>query len=189
MSTRPFLNRALRILLTTNGFILFAGALIGPIAAIYVESIGGDILDAGIAGGLFALAAGFTTLFSGKLTDKVKEHELIVVAGYLLMGVGFLLYTVASTLWLLFAVQILIGFAEALYSPAFDKLFSEHAPRSRAGRAWGIWESMNYFTLAIGAFAGGVIVRYFGFTPLFLIMGMLCIGSALYIYFLPRKVL
>ena len=50
-------NRALRILLSTNGMILLAGAMLGPIYALFVDKIGGDLMDASIAGGIFALVA------------------------------------------------------------------------------------------------------------------------------------
>lgn len=87
------LNRALRILLTTNASILMAGAMLGPIYALFVERIGGDLMDASMAGGIFALAAGLTTLVSGRYSDSIKEKELVVIVGYIIMGIGFFLYT------------------------------------------------------------------------------------------------
>ena len=53
----------------------------------------------------------------------------------------------------------------------------------------GSLESMNYFTAALGAIVGGLVVKNFGFTPVFIIMASLCFASALYIYLLPRKML
>ena len=85
-------NKALRILLITNGLVLLASAMLGPIYALFVENIGGDLLDASLTGGLFALAAGITTLVAGRFADKNKRGDLIVVFGYTLMGIGFLLY-------------------------------------------------------------------------------------------------
>ena len=70
-------NKSLRILLITNGIVLIAGAMLGPIYALFVEKIGGSLLDASLTGGFFALAAGITTLLAGKFADKHKD-ELIV---------------------------------------------------------------------------------------------------------------
>lgn len=186
---RFFFNKALRILLFTNSLVLFAGAMIGPIYALFVENIGGSLFDASITGGIFALSAGITTLAAGKYADKAKEEELIVVLGYIAIGLGFLLYMFIETIWALFAVQMLIGFGEAIYSPAFDKLYSKHITAKKAGREWGAWESLNYFSLFLGAVIGGFIVTKMGFNALFSIMALLCFISALYIFGLPRKLL
>ena len=182
-------NKALRILLITNGLVLLAGAMLGPIYALFVERIGGDLLDASLTGGLFALAAGVTTLIAGKFVDKNKRNELIIVLGYFTMGLGFLLYIFVNSIWFLFGVQILIGFAEAFYSPAFDALYSKHITKKKAGREWGAWESMNYFSIAIGAVIGGLIVSNFGFNAIFIVMSVLCFISAGYIFYLRKRIL
>jgi len=186
---RRLFNRALRVLLFTNGMVLIAGAMLGPIYALFVESIGGSLLDAGLTGGIFALAAGLTTLIAGKYANKIKENELIIVFGYVVMGIGFLLYTQINSILSLFAIQALIGFAEAIYSPAFDAIYSKHLDGRKAGRQWGAWESMNYFSIAIGAGAGGAVATFLGFNFLFITMASLCFLSAVYIYILPRYVL
>ena len=94
-----------------------------------------------------------------------------------------------DSIWFLFVVQIIIGFGEAIYSPAFDALYSKHIDHHKAGLEWGAWETMNYFIYAIGAIIGGVLVSYFGFNMIFIIMMIISASSALYIFFLPRKLL
>jgi len=184
-----FFNKALRILLSTNALILMAGAMLGPIYAIFVVNVGGDLMDASIAGSIFALAAGLTTLISGKYSDKIKENELIVVLGYSIMGLGFILYNWVNSITLLFIVQAIGGLGEAIYSPAFDAVYSKHLDGHRSGTQWGAWESMNYFITALGAIIGGLLVTLFSFQLLFTIMGILCFSSAWYIYHLKRSVL
>lgn len=186
---RLFFNRALRILLATNGLILLSAAMLGPIYALFVTEIGGDLLDASLTGAIFALAAGITTFLSGKYSDHIKENELVVAFGYTVMGFGFLLYTLVTSIWFLFGVQVIIGFGEAIYAPAYDALYSKHLDGRKSGTQWGAWESMNYFATAVGAIIGGLIVSTWGFTPIFVLMASFCFGSSLYIYFLPRKLL
>jgi len=182
-------NKALRILLVTNGLILLAAAMMGPIYALFVEKIGGDLLDASLTGAIFAFAAGLTALVSGRYADKIKENELIIVVGYSMIGLGFFLYLFVASIWFLFIVQIIIGFGEAIYAPAFDALYTKHIDHKKAGLEWGAWETMNYFIYGFGAALGGLLVTQFGFSILFIIMMILCLASALFILFLPRKVL
>ena len=186
---RFLFNRGLRILLITNALILIAGAMLGPIYALFVEKVGGSLLDASLTGGIFALVAGITTLIAGRYADKIKEKRYIVAFGYSLMGVGFFLYTFVNSIWFLFVVQAIIGFAEAAYVPAFDALYSKHLTKKKAGREWGAWEATNYFTAAAGAGTGGLLVTYFGFNIIFIIMGILSVISAIYIFLLPKRIL
>lgn len=182
-------NRAIRILLITNGLVLIAGAMLGPIYALFVEEIGGDLLDASYTFGAFALAAGITTLISGRYADKLKENELIVVLGYGIMGVGFFGYLFVNSIISLLIVQIILGLGEAIYAPAFDALYSKHLDGHKSGREWGAWEATDYFTTAFGAVAGGLLVTFFGFNMVFVAMGLLCFASAIYIFRLSRRTL
>lgn len=166
-----------------------SAAMLGPIQAIYVTKIGGDLLDASFAAATFAVVAGTTTLLIGRWTDRVKENELIIVVGYLIIGTAFFLFlTVDSVADLLF-VQVLIGLGEAVYSPAFDAVYTRHLTDGKTGSGWGAWEAMNYFMITAGATIGGFVASRYGFDPLFIIMGTLSVGAAAYIYFLPRRVL
>lgn len=183
-------NHAIRVLLATNALILLSGAMLGPIYAIFVTRVGGDLMDASIAGFIFAVSAGLITLLSGKFSDKVRHSDMIIVAGYTLIGTGFLLYLFADSIYSLFAIQALIGLGEAVYSPAFDKLYSQHLDSGKYGSEWGTWESMNYFTAAFGALVGGLLVTEYGFSTLFIAMASLSFMSGFYIFALsPRRVL
>ncbi len=185
---KSFFNKSIRFLLITNGLVLLSGAMLGPIYALFVEKIGGSLLEASLTGGIFAFAAGITTLFAGKYTDKLNKSKLIMIIGYLFMAAGFFLYTQVNSITSLFLIQIIIGFGGAIYAPAFDTLYSKHITKTKAGREWGAWESMNYFALAGGAVVGGFIATYFGFNPLFIIMGILTLASAAWIYFSPKEI-
>lgn len=183
-------NPALRILLSTNALIMLAGAMLGPIYALYVEGIGGSLLDASMAGFVFAFSGGLVTLFSGRLSDRVRHSDLILAAGYMMIGAGFFLYQFADTIRAIFAIQMLIGVGQAIYSPPFDKLYSMHLDNGKGGTEWGAWETMAYFTSAIGALAGGAMVTYLGFGAMFLTMSILCFSSGIYLYILsPQRIL
>jgi len=182
-------QKSLNILLTTNSLILLATAMLAPIYAIYVEDIGGSLLDASLTAGALALAAGITSLFAGKLTDRTNNKKIIIVIGYLVICLGFFLYLFVNSIWLLLLVQILLGFGQAFYAPAFDVLYSEHTSRQRRGIQWGMWESMFSFTTAFGAVAGGIIATFLSFSAIFILMGLMCLFSAIYIYHLPKKIL
>jgi MFS family permease len=169
--------------------VLMAGAMFGPIYAIFVEGIGGNLLDASMAYAVYAAAAGAVTLASGRIADKIKENELITVLGYLIIAIGYFGYLGVQSIWGLLVVQAVVGMGEAIYSPAYDAVYSKHLDGHKSGTQWGAWESLNYLTLAVGAATGGGLVALFGFRAMFAVMAVLCVMSAVFIWRLPRRVL
>ncbi len=133
-----YINKNIKFLLTTNGLILFSGALLGPIYALFVEDIGGDILDAGLAGAVFAFSAGFMSLIVGIFGDKIKNKGGILALGYLFVALGFALYFWVNSMTLLLIAQVVIGLGEALYSPMFDAIYSENLDKGKFSSEWGM---------------------------------------------------
>lgn len=122
--------------------------MLGPIYALFVGKIGGDLLDVSYAFGIYALAAGMTTLISGRYADKLKENELIVVFGYGIMGLAFFGYTLVNSIWSLLLVQIIVGLGEAIYLPAFDAIYSKHLDGHKSGKEWGVrWVPVKWKSL------------------------------------------
>jgi MFS family permease len=182
-------NRALRALLFADGLVLVATAMLTPIYAVFVERVGGDILDAGITAAALAFGAGVASLLAGKHTDTLKNKKMIIVYGYFAVGLGFLLYTQVDNVWQLAGVQVLIGLVRALFDPAFDALYSTHLDRAKEAEEWGAWEAMAYFSAGIGAILGAALVAAFSFGVLFVAMAVLCFASALYVLRLPKQIL
>lgn len=186
---KKLFNRATKILLSTDLIVLISTAMLGPFYTVFVENIGGSFFDVSLTIAIFAFVSGVTTLVSGRFIKKVKEEELLVVIGYGLLGLSFILYIFVNSIWSLFAIQVLAGFASAIYSPALNKLHDKHVKKSKIGKIKGTWEAMDYFSVSIGAIVGGILVYYGGFEMLFIVMASFCLLSAIYIYFLPRETL
>ena len=138
---RQHFNRAIKAMLFADSLILIATAMLAPIYALFVERIGGDLLDAGITFGAFSLAAGIVTLVSGTFTDRVKQAELIIVLGYIVTALGFISYIFVDTMVTLVFAQIVVGIGTAIRYPAFDAVFSSHLDKGEGGREGGAWES------------------------------------------------
>lgn len=185
------LNKPLKILLATEVTVMIAGSMIVPFYALFVEKIGGDILDVGLGASVFAVAAGISVLIAGRVSDRIDHKERIIGGAYLVMAAGFLLYILVDSIWLLLVTQVLIGLAEASYAPAYDALYGRHADRGgkQAATRWSIAEASYYFSAAIGAGLGAILVHFAGFTALFLTMAALCICSGAYLFTLPKNTL
>lgn len=162
-------SRVIRTLLLSEGLYLFAGGLLGPIWAIYVENIGGDLLEASLAFGTFMLTAALVTHILGKIEDSNRYKAKFVVFGYLMGALGFTGYLFVDSPLSLLGVQAILGMTVAVKDPAYDGLYSKFAKRHLT-LAWGEWEAMDYLTSGISAIVGGLIVTFFGFKSLIFVM-------------------
>ncbi|MBI4101343.1 MAG: MFS transporter [Candidatus Nealsonbacteria bacterium] len=182
------MSPALKILLVSDGLVLLAGAMLGPIYAVFVEEVGGDILTAGISFAIFSLVMGTLILVFGKIEDAfLKEKELWIALGYFLMAVGFFSYLFVKSPYHLFLVQAILGLGGAIEAPAYSSVYSRHLDHKKSAFQWGAWDAIRNFAAAAGALAGAALTTVYGFNILFIIMGFLAIISGLVVYFSPRE--
>lgn len=98
-----------------------------------------------------------------------------------MIGLGYFAYLLVDSVHKLYLVQVLIGIGTAIYSPAWDSMYSSHITKKHEGTLWATWEITNQFTAAIGALIGGIVATQWGFSPLFVLMDSLCFVSAFYV--------
>lgn len=81
------MRREYKILLTASLLANFGDNLIGPFYAVFVEKIGGSILDMGYTVAVFAISAGILTIIVGKISDRINK-KLITIVGYGFYALG-----------------------------------------------------------------------------------------------------
>ncbi|MCA9568332.1 MAG: MFS transporter [Myxococcales bacterium] len=91
----------------------------------------------------------------GRLARRFGE-PILVSAGYLSMGLGFALLSVASgaELWL---GVVLLALGNSLAVPSLNALISRATDASEQGRVLGVNQSMSALARAIGPATGGVL--------------------------------
>jgi len=164
------MKRGLKILLLADGFVLFAFGLLAPIYAIFVEKIGGDVLDAGITYSIYLFVLGISIFFISRWENHQKYQGKLLAFSYLLFCIAAAGYLFVSNKYHLFIVQAVLGIAEAFNSPVYDGLFSKFLDRGRFVSEWGIYAGMRSIVTAIAAIVGGAVALYFGFKALFVSM-------------------
>ncbi len=173
------MKKGIKILLLADFFAVLATGMIGPIYAIFVQDIGGDILDASWAYFAYMISCGIVLYLMGIWENKVKNKGLFVVAGYALNALGCLSYFFVGNQFQLVITQIILGLSQAVLSPVFDSLYSDFVNRKNKAREWADWEAMLYVTNAIAAIVGGYFVASFGFKNLFLVMFVVALLATL----------
>ncbi|NCO11169.1 hypothetical protein CO038_00345 [Candidatus Pacearchaeota archaeon CG_4_9_14_0_2_um_filter_39_13] len=172
------MKKGLKFLLVADSLATLALGMLGPIYAIFVEQIGGDILDASWAFFAFTLTSGVVIYIIGKWEDKIKHKEKLISSGYFLVALGCLGYILVYNQISLLGVQVILGFAIALLSPAYDSLYSHYVRKKEEASDWGSWEAMGYIVSAFAALIGGYIASQLGFKALFFVMFLFALFGA-----------
>mgnify|MGYP003968074129 CR=1 FL=1 len=164
------MKKGLKILLLSDTWATLALGMIGPIYAIFVADIGGDILDASWAYFAFMITSGVVMYFISHWEDKVKHKNRLITLGYSLTALGCLSYIFVDSQLTLVITQMILGVAEAVQVPAYDAMYSSYLRKHKAASEWGNWEAMQYIVTAIAALAGGYLAKSLGFKALFVAM-------------------
>ncbi len=164
------MNKLEKILLSASLLGIFPMGLLIPLYAIFVERIGGDILDAGISYGLFSISSGLFVFFVTRRKFFHKHLRRMVVIGYVLVLMGQAGYFFVHSPVDLFLIQIVIGIANGILDPAWDGLYSAEKSELHATTVWSTWASGQRIVIGLGAITGAFIIATYSFTILFSIM-------------------
>lgn len=180
------MHRAIKILIVASIFFSFSSGLFGPIYAIFVEKIGGDILTASSAWTLYSVVIGILILVFGKWEDKLNKRKMIVL-GYFINTIGIVGYLFIQQPIQIFIIQAILGVSSAILNPAWNAIFSTSLDRHRESSEWAYWEGAIRIDAGIAAVIGGVIATVFGFRTLFIFMTITAAASTVISVLLLRK--
>ncbi len=182
------MKNILKILLMSSFLITLAGGLLGPIYAIFVKEIGGNLITAGGAYAIFSISSGILIFIFAKLEDKIKHQEYVLIFGRVISVIGFIGYLFVQNPIHLFIVQAIFGIATAVKNPVYDSLYSKNLQKGKFASQWGTFESMSAITIGIAAITGSLIAQKFGFKTLFIVMLAFSILSLLSTLLLIKKI-
>lgn len=182
-------NKALSTLFLYNGVFVFAGSLLGPLYAVYIESIDLGFLSISFTWSVFLLSSTFAMIVVRKYGDRVEEKEYLLLAGYLIRALVWFSYPFVGGLVGVLILQVLLGIGEALGTPSYDAIFAEHLDNGKHVEEYTNWKLISSILSAIAVLIGGFIVQTYGFNVLFFIMGILAIISFIGVLIKPRELL
>ena len=157
----------------------FAEGMLGPFFAVFAGRVGGDILDISYAWAIFWAVTGVVAIFSGKLGDHFGKARVLFFGSVLTVITTFGYLLVKAPIHL-FIIQALSGVAMATLNPSWYALYGEHSSRKTSGSAWGWADGSGRLFSATAILIGGVVIKEFSFTTLFLIMGCIHTLGMLY---------
>ena len=172
------MSTAYKLLLFSSLIATFADSLFGPLYAIYVEGIGGDLLDVGNTIALYSVATGILIIVAGKVSDRIPK-ALLTTSGFALAAFGTLAYLVIQTPVQLYALQIVFAVSTAFLSAPFSVLLAKHINKGEEGFMWALEGGGGKILFGVGVSIGTFITHAFGFVAVFLIIFCLQVCAAI----------
>jgi hypothetical protein len=173
-------NFLYKILISSYSLSTFSEGVILPVYAIFVQKIGGDILNAGQAMGVFLITQGLFTIFIHKFKWTSKQKMFFMVMGWFIWILGIASYLIISNIYMLFITQILTAIGNAIADPIFEEELAHHTDTKREEFEWGIFEGSKDLVSGLAAIAGGIILSAYNFSALIYLM----IGTATISFFM-----
>ena len=163
-------NQFYRILVTSYVMSTFAEGIIMPIYAVFVQKIGGDILDATGAIATFMIVNGIATILIHRMQWSQQHRRLLMIGGWLVWVVGIFSYFAISTTFTLFLTQVLVALGNAIADPAFDAELDDNIDDPLKSYEWGVFGAAQDILNGAAALVGGLIASLLGFRVLIFCM-------------------
>jgi MFS transporter, ACS family, D-galactonate transporter len=130
-------------------------------------------LSATQLGNLFAAFSYTYAIFlvlSGWLADRYNVNWILAI-GFALWSVSTLLTGFANGLTVFFALRLILGIGESVAYPCYSRIVVRQFPEHRRGLANSIIAIGMPGGLAVGTFAGAILMGRFGWRPFFIFLG------------------
>jgi MFS family permease len=189
----PAINKFIRILISADLMFNMAAGFITPVFAIFlVDSIqGGTIKLAGAAVAVFWVIKSTLRVPIAYYLDKnIGEHDdyYSMVIGFTVFAIAHFLYLFARTPVHIYIIQALMGVAGAFaYTPWYG-FFTRHIDHHHESFEWSISVSSVGFGLAAAGYISGVIAENYGFSPLFIISGIIALFGVVMLMLIGKQI-
>lgn len=144
---------------------------IGIAAPKLKDELGLSATAFGIAVSAFSWIYAPAQLAVGWLSDRFCVYRLVAL-GLAIWSVATFLTGFADGLVLLVTLRLALGIGEGVAFPSASKIIARHVAGERRGLANAVPAAALAWGPALGTFAGGLILRYYGWRPIFLLFGV-----------------
>ena len=147
-----------------------------PVIPLYVQSLLGTTgllaTAAGAAIAVMGIADILASPWLGKRSDRIGYRRVLIIS-----LIGAAAFTIpqafAHDYWAFLALRFGVGMFLGGILPAANALVGRSFARERRGHIFGLVSSATFLGMFMGPLAGGLIAAHFGFTALFLIVGII----------------
>ncbi|HED6591375.1 TPA: MFS transporter [Campylobacter coli] len=183
-------NKKLIVIIFITTFIIQFGTFgVMPILSLYVEQIyqGKNLA---LWAGIVVAASGISNLFFapklGKIADKIGPSKVIFSA-LIFCGICFYLQSLATNVYALIFVRLLIGIGLGGLLPCVNALLKKGVSAKNLSLVFGFNQTCQFLGNFCGAFGGGLITAHFSVELVFAFICCIFILNAIFFLIFERN--
>ena len=180
------MHKNIKILLSASILIHSGTNLLAPVFAIYVKDIGGTMVDAGIAVGIYAILKGALYFIFNKVSKDKISHKVMISGGYFIMCFGYVLYLFAYLPFHIYFIQAVLSIGETVITPSWSSIIAVSLEKGKERHIYSHFYGYRSFFEGLAAIAGGLFAVEFGFNMVFFVMAVLALTSSAISLFLKE---
>ncbi len=186
-------NKVIKYLVLSDLAFWSGWGLIAPIFAIFiVERIeGGSIVVVGIASAVYWFSRSLFRIPIGMFLDTLpseKDDYFILVAGLLIAALvpfGFIFAKIPLHIYIL---QFFYALGIAMSFSGWTAIFTRHIDKGKESTEWGLDSTSIGLGAGVGGAVGGWAVSQFGFTSVFIAVGILGLIGVILLFALRKEI-
>ncbi|MDC2864298.1 MFS transporter [Bacillus sp. BP-3] len=170
-----------RRFVVSQSLIMMAGGMVFPFYVLLLRSVGNSFSQFGRAYGLFALTSALAYPLIGKISDRFGDKKLLIVYSWS-MAVLMLCFPIATEVWHVYILQILMGLLGAIQKNAEKTSLARKVERQEAGYEIGKYHVWTSLGAAIAIILTGYLVDFLTIGTIFYIASILYMISGIVLW-------
>jgi MFS family permease len=161
--------------LQSQSIMIAASSVVFPFYLLFIRNIGESYSQFGWAYGLFTLISACSYPLIGKLTDKFGDKTMLL--GYTWgMSIVMLIIPITTQIWMIYIIQILMGFLAAAQKNAEKTALSRQVIETlniSIGKSMGKYHFWTTVSSAIAIIVTGYLIDFLTIGSLFYIASLM----------------
>lgn len=190
-----YINKIIKILVTSDFFLNLGWGLIGPVFAIFIlqritiDNMAKAAEVAGFASLSYWAVKSVLQVPIGHFLDKTKGEKddfWFMVIGTFLAGFIPLGYLLATAAWHIYILQMIYAVGMSMVFPSWLAIFTRHIDKGKEALEWSLESTFLGAGAGLAGGVGGILASIFGFPVVFILVSGLTFLSA-FLLLLIRK--
>jgi len=180
-------NNYIKSLLVSQSVTLFGTGLVFPFYILFIKEAGANFTEFGIAYALFSLSSALVHKLIGQWSDKFGRKVFLLINSFG-TAILFLLFPIASELWHVYVLQIVLGVFGAMHKTSEKAIVADFTDGKERGKIIGKYHGWIAIFSALAVIIGSYISDLFKLSVIFYIGSIILFVSGILVIFLKENI-